>query len=67
MKKGRVHSSASLREFPFPDLQRGADFIGLAGGAELPDERAGFWEKGQDRNDGLSLLKAVCDTLGRSY
>jgi hypothetical protein len=26
-----------------------------------------MWEKGQDRNDGLSLLKAVCDTLGRSY
>ncbi len=26
-----------------------------------------MWEKGQDRNDGLSLLKAVCDTLGRVY
>jgi GH18 family chitinase len=26
-----------------------------------------MWEKGQDRNDGLSLLKAVCDTLGRAY
>jgi hypothetical protein len=26
-----------------------------------------MWEKGQDRNDGLSLLRAVCDTLGRSY
>jgi spore germination protein YaaH len=26
-----------------------------------------MWEKGQDRTDGLSLLKAVCDTLGRSY
>jgi chitinase len=26
-----------------------------------------MWEKGQDRNDGLSLLKAVCDTIGRVY
>jgi hypothetical protein len=26
-----------------------------------------MWEKGQDRTDGLSLLKAVCDTLGRAY
>ncbi len=26
-----------------------------------------MWEKGQDRNDGLSLLKAICDTIGRVY
>ena len=26
-----------------------------------------MWEKGQDRTDGLSLLKAVCDTIGRAY
>jgi len=26
-----------------------------------------WWEKGQDANDGSSLLKAACDTLGRSY
>lgn len=26
-----------------------------------------MWEKGQDRNDELSLLKAVCDTIGRPY
>lgn len=26
-----------------------------------------FWEKGQDANDGSSLLKAACDTIGRSY
>lgn len=26
-----------------------------------------MWEKGQDRNDGLSLLKAICDTIGRAY
>jgi len=25
------------------------------------------WEMGQDANDNYSLLKAVCDTLGRSY
>jgi chitinase len=26
-----------------------------------------FWEKGQDAMDGNSLLKAACDTVGRSY
>ncbi|NDC77589.1 MAG: hypothetical protein EBZ67_06935, partial [Chitinophagia bacterium] len=26
-----------------------------------------LWEKGQDANDAYSLLKAACDTLGRSY
>jgi hypothetical protein len=26
-----------------------------------------LWEKGQDVHDGNSLLKAVCDTLGRPY
>lgn len=26
-----------------------------------------MWEKGQDSNDGTSLLRAVCDTLGRPY
>ena len=26
-----------------------------------------MWEKGQDTNDNTSLLKAVCDTIGRSY
>jgi GH18 family chitinase len=26
-----------------------------------------FWEKGQDANDGSSLIKAACDTVGRSY
>jgi chitinase len=26
-----------------------------------------MWEMGQDANDNTSLLKAVCDTLGRSY
>lgn len=26
-----------------------------------------LWEKGQDANDGNSLLKAVCDTVGRGY
>lgn len=26
-----------------------------------------IWEMGQDANDNYSLLKAVCDTLGRSY
>jgi GH18 family chitinase len=26
-----------------------------------------IWEKGQDSHDGLSLLKAVCDTIGRTY
>jgi chitinase len=26
-----------------------------------------MWEKGQDANDGYSLLKAVCDTIGRTY
>jgi GH18 family chitinase len=26
-----------------------------------------MWEKGQDSQDEFSLLKAVCDTIGRSY
>ncbi|MEO6868344.1 MAG: glycoside hydrolase family 18 protein [Ginsengibacter sp.] len=26
-----------------------------------------FWEIGQDTNDDLSLIKAACDTIGRSY
>lgn len=26
-----------------------------------------LWEKGQDSNDNTSLLKAVCDTIGRPY
>lgn len=26
-----------------------------------------MWEKGQDAHDGNSLLKAVCDTIGRTY
>ena len=26
-----------------------------------------FWEKGQDAHDANSLIKAACDTLGRSY
>jgi GH18 family chitinase len=26
-----------------------------------------LWEKGQDTNDATSLLKAACDTLGRTY
>jgi len=26
-----------------------------------------MWEDGQDSNDGTSLLKAVCDTIGRTY
>lgn len=26
-----------------------------------------LWEKGQDTNDGYSLLKAACDTIGRPY
>jgi len=26
-----------------------------------------FWEKGQDAMDGNSLLKAACDTIGRTY
>jgi GH18 family chitinase len=26
-----------------------------------------FWEKGQDSNDATSLIKAACDTIGRSY
>ncbi len=26
-----------------------------------------FWEMGQDSNDDLSLIKAACDTIGRSY
>lgn len=26
-----------------------------------------FWEKGQDAHDANSLLKAACDTVGRSY
>jgi hypothetical protein len=26
-----------------------------------------MWEKGQDTHDGTSLLKAMCDTLGRAY
>ncbi|MEY4739241.1 MAG: hypothetical protein RLZZ05_625, partial [Bacteroidota bacterium] len=26
-----------------------------------------MWEMGQDSNDNSSLLKAACDTLGRSY
>jgi hypothetical protein len=26
-----------------------------------------FWEKWQDAIDGQSLLKAACDTVGRSY
>lgn len=26
-----------------------------------------LWEKGQDANDNNSLLKAVCDTVGRAY
>ena len=26
-----------------------------------------LWEKGQDTHDGTSLLKAACDTLGRTY
>ncbi len=26
-----------------------------------------FWEKGQDAHDNNSLLKAACDTVGRSY
>lgn len=26
-----------------------------------------MWEKGQDTHDGTSLLKAMCDTLGRTY
>ena len=32
----------------------------IAGGVML-------WEKGQDTNDNTSLLKAVCDTIGRTY
>lgn len=32
----------------------------IAGGVML-------WEKGQDTNDETSLLKAVCDTIGRTY
>jgi chitinase len=32
----------------------------IAGGVML-------WEKGQDTNDQTSLLKAVCDTIGRTY
>lgn len=26
-----------------------------------------FWEKGQDANDATSLIRAACDTIGRSY
>lgn len=26
-----------------------------------------MWEKGQDTHDNTSLLKAICDTIGRSY
>jgi chitinase len=26
-----------------------------------------LWEKGQDANDGNSILKAACDTVGRIY
>lgn len=26
-----------------------------------------MWEKAQDSHDGTSLLKAICDTIGRSY
>lgn len=26
-----------------------------------------MWEKGQDTNDNTSLLKAICDTIGRTY
>ena len=26
-----------------------------------------LWEKGQDTHDATSLLKAACDTLGRTY
>ena len=26
-----------------------------------------LWEKGQDTHDGTSLLKAICDTIGRTY
>lgn len=26
-----------------------------------------LWEKGQDTNDNASLLKAICDTIGRPY
>jgi len=26
-----------------------------------------IWEKGQDSHDNTSLLKAICDTIGRSY
>jgi chitinase len=26
-----------------------------------------LWEKGQDAHDGTSILKAICDTLGRTY
>lgn len=26
-----------------------------------------MWEKGQDTHDGTSILKAICDTLGRKY
>jgi hypothetical protein len=38
--------------------------------AKLAKEIAGgvmLWEKWQDAPDGNSLLKAACDTVGRSY
>jgi chitinase len=38
--------------------------------AMLARQQAGgvmMWEKGQDRIDANSLLKAICDTLGRTY
>jgi GH18 family chitinase len=35
--------------------------------AKLRGNGVMLWEKGQDANDNNSLLKAVCDTIGRPY
>lgn len=35
--------------------------------AKLRGNGVMLWEKGQDSNDNTSLLKAVCDTIGRPY
>ena len=35
--------------------------------AKLRGNGVMLWEKGQDMNDNTSLLKAVCDTIGRPY
>ena len=64
---GVLHEFLVDREHRKSSMAASVGFIAAMVSSILSGNGVMLWEKGQDTNDEYSLLKAVCDTIGRAY